>query len=557
MSIPRFSWHPQARHLLRTLFKLECLRNAQEAAIAHVMSERPTIAIMPTGSGKSLCYQLPALLLPGCTLVVSPLIALMKDQCDKLQTLGIAAFQLNSALSAEEIDAAEQAIAAGKAKIVFITPERLATEAFLALITTQTVSLLAVDEAHCISQWGHDFRPAFLEIGRVAKRLGNPRLLALTATAPDQVVEDIAEQLGMKHPAVVDSGVFRPNLYYRVEQVVNDEEKLQRVLSLVAEASGYGIVYCATVAAVEAVYQALMEAGESVTRYHGRLSAKARHENQDAFMDGQVRVMVATNAFGLGIDKSDIRFVIHYQMPSGLDAYYQESGRGGRDGGTCDCVLLYQYRDKTVQRFFMAGRYPSFDAVEAIYRALLNPPQGGTAWTMESLCDHLDCPRSKLQVALSLLRREGVVKQDRRGRLKLSRSNIDSTTLEALMAAYQEKREYDKTMLEQMVFYGQTGYCRWRVLLEHFGEQESIESCGHCDNCRAMASQRQIELPVQPKDPSIDADLPNRPRFNVGDRVRVPRYGVGKVMAFDSSTVTVAFRHDQNRCFHADYVKAA
>ncbi len=224
---------------------------------------------MPTGAGKSLCYQLPALLLPGITLVVSPLIALMKDQCDKLGELGIAAVQLNSALSAAEIAAAEQAIAEGRARIVFTTPERLADADFIAALSAHPVSLLVVDEAHCVSQWGHDFRPAFLEIGSATGPLGHPNILALTATATPAVIDDIAQQLGVDRFEVVSTGIYRPNLHYRVEQVTREDDKLARTVELVGQLEGAGIVYAATVKAVEAVYAALLEAGESVARYHG------------------------------------------------------------------------------------------------------------------------------------------------------------------------------------------------------------------------------------------------------------------------------------------------
>lgn len=554
------NWQTRIKRLLRETFGLSHLRDGQESVIRQVMSGTPTIAVMPTGAGKSLCYQLPALLLPGLTVVVSPLIALMKDQCDKLRERGIDAVQWNSAIGADETEAAQADIASGRARIVFITPEQLAKPEVVAVLAARPVSLLVVDEAHCVSQWGHDFRPAFLEIRAAAQRLGNPTLLALTATATADVLADLTQQLGMRGAAIVNTGVYRPNLVYRVEAVGNDADKLARVLSLVGESAGAGIVYCATVAAVELVYQALLDAGQSVTRYHGRLGTSERQRNQDAFMKGEARVVIATNAFGLGIDKRDTRFVIHFQMPGGLDAYYQESGRAGRDGEQAFCTLLFQHSDQAVQRFFLAGKYPSVDDLDAVFRALSAAADAGTRPTLDALAETLDRPRGKLQVALVLLRDQGVVTQDRQGRLRLRRTDLDSRTIEALAQAYQAKREHDKTMLEQMVFYGQTGYCRWKVLLGHFDPTAESSDCSHCDNCLRLAEAARQELlramqTATTEDPIVVS--PAVQSFAIGERVRVARYGTGKVEKIEFDTVTVDFGRGRRRAFLASYVSAA
>jgi ATP-dependent DNA helicase RecQ len=553
------------RAALRT-FGIRRLREGQETVIRNVLDGTPTLAIMPTGAGKSLCYQLPATLLPGTTIVVSPLIALMKDQRDKLVELGVPAVQLNSALAAEEVAQAEAAIAAGQAKIVFTTPERLAEADFVAALAAHPVSLLVIDEAHCISQWGHDFRPAFLEIGSALAPLGQPGLLALTATATPEVIDDIGRQLGVDGLRVVNTGVYRPNLHYAVEQVTRDDDKLARTIERVRDTSGPGLVYAATVKAVEAVHAALAEAGVAVARYHGRLGAAERRANQEAFMRGEVRVMVATNAFGLGIDKPDIRFVLHYQMPAGLDAYYQESGRGGRDGEASACTLLYLHSDKAVQQFFLAGRYPALEDLTDVYRALRTPPPStddddDRHWTLERLQAALDRPPSKVQVAVRLLRQQRVASQDRAGRLTLRRSELDGGALERLAAAYRDKRESDRAMLEQMVFYGQTGYCRWKVLLAHFGEDEGFERCGHCDNCARIAAAERAQA-AQPE-PAVDLlhhPNPAPPRqsvYEAGTAVRVPRYGTGVVEGADTQSVTVRFPNGSSRCFLAAYVRPA
>jgi len=322
----------QVRTLLRDTFGLSRLRPGQAAVIERVLAHRPTLAIMPTGAGKSLCYQLPALILQGRTVVVSPLIALMKDQCESLRALGVAAVQVNSAIDSEEARAAEAAVADGSARIIMTTPERLAEPAFLQMLTAHPVALLAVDEAHCISQWGHDFRPAFLEIAHVLPRLGDPVVLALTATATDDIAQDICQQLRIPQDGVVNTSAYRPNLDLRVVSVAREADKLAQVLKLVKATEGSGIIYTATVKAAHAVFEALEAAGESAGLYHGKLSAAERSRAQEEFMAGERRVMVATNAFGLGIDKADIRFVLHYQLPATLEAYYQEAGRAGRDG---------------------------------------------------------------------------------------------------------------------------------------------------------------------------------------------------------------------------------
>ncbi|APW40590.1 recombinase RecQ [Rhodoferax koreense] len=544
------------RDALRRGFGLQRMRTGQREVIERVLDGRHTLAVMPTGAGKSLCYQLPALLLPGKTVVVSPLIALMKDQCETLCERGIQAVQVNSAIDAETLHAAERAIADGTARIVLTTPERLADAAFMALLQRQPTSLLAVDEAHCISQWGHDFRPAFLDIAPAFRKLGKPTVLALTATATDAVTADIRTQLGIAASGVINTGAYRANLHYRVEQVAREEDKLARVLALVAGAEGSGLVYTATVKAAEAVHAALVAAGASALIYHGKLPAADRHAAQEAFMDGRVRVMVATNAFGLGIDKPDIRFVLHYQMPAGLDAYYQESGRAGRDGLDADCTLLFLRSDKAVQQFFMGGRYPGEDDVRALYGALQGtPPDAQDGWSLAQLQHKLRRPLNKLRVATSLLRRQRIAAVDTGGHVYLLKKHLDDAGLLALMTAYRGKRELDQDALEGMVFYAQTGQCRWRVLLAHLQGREDAEDCGGCDNCRRIAEAR-AGLQAQLAERAVETvqTLATGPVFKPDDAVKVKRYGRGRVVAADASTVTVAFEEGPQRAFHPDYV---
>ncbi|MBC5784016.1 ATP-dependent DNA helicase RecQ [Ramlibacter sp. USB13] len=551
----------QVRTLLRDTFGLSRLRPGQLAVIDRVLAHQPTLAIMPTGAGKSLCYQLPALILEGRTVVVSPLIALMKDQCESLRELGIAAVQMNSAIDSEEAKAAEAAMADGSARIIMTTPERLAEPGFLEKLTTHPVALLAIDEAHCISQWGHDFRPAFLEIAHALPRLGHPVVLALTATATEDIARDICQQLGIPGDGVVNTSAYRPNLDLRVVPVAREADKLAQVLKLVKATEGSGIVYTATVKAAQAVYEALLAADESVGLYHGKLPAAERTQAQEAFMDGERRVMVATNAFGLGIDKPDIRFVLHYQLPATLEAYYQEAGRAGRDGGTARCTLLFLRGDKAIQQFFMAGRYPGEEDAQAIVQALKDKPAEGGAWTLPLLQARVGRPKSKLQVALGLLRKDRIVAMARDGSLRLAARLPKGSRVRELTEGYGRKRDLDREALERMVFYAQTGQCRWRVVLEHLEGEAPFERCEHCDNCRRIAAHEAVVedlLRRKESEPEEEAhEESDSPVFTRGDLVEVRRYGRGVVEEATATQVTVAFADRSRRSFLPEYVKRA
>jgi ATP-dependent DNA helicase RecQ len=338
--------------------------------------------------------------------------------------------------------------------------------------------------------------------------------------------------------------------------VSREEDKLDRTLALVAGIPGSGIVYAATVKAATLVHDTLAQAGQSVGLYHGRMAAGRRIAVQEGFMEGRLRVMVATNAFGLGIDKPDLRFVLHYQMPARLDAYYQESGRAGRDGGAAQCTLLYLRADKAVQQFFLAGRYPALNDLLALYHVLHASPPDGGAWTVDSLATSLESPDSKLKVALHLLRHQRIVAQDRAGRLRLLRRDLGPAAVQALAATYQERRDEDQAMLEQMVFYAQTGACRWRLLLEHLGATpEGFTRCDSCDNCRRMAAAGQADSAATAADAApIVVDLAKSSPLKPGQPVRVKRYGRGRVASCDASSVTVEFANGETRCFVRDYV---
>lgn len=575
--------HATANKLLRKVFGLQRMRRGQWDVVQRVLQGHSTLAVMPTGAGKSLCYQLPAMMLPGTTVVVSPLVALMKDQCDSLRERGIAAFQLNSALDKDELAAAHEAIAAGRARIVLTTPEQIADAALTQALSAHPVSLLVVDEAHCISQWGHDFRPAFLEIAPAARALGSPPVLALTATAKPAVMKEITATFGIQAGNVVRAAAYRPNLELSVEQLSRPVDRMDRALAYVASHEGCGIVYTATVKCAEEVYEKLAGAGENVGLYHGRLPAAERTQAQDDFMSGRVRVMVATNAFGLGIDKPDIRFVLHFQLPASVDAYYQEAGRAGRDGDASQCTLLYVRRDRALQQFFMAGRYPSLEDLHAVHTLLLQPaPQGG--WTTDAVVQGLERPKAKTLVALSLLRGSKAVRRDRAGRFS-AQQVLDDAALEALLTGYRLRREQDGATLEAMVAYAQGGRCRWHAVLSALGEQPEQDHCGHCDNCQRMAALSQMaptitqpgqpievreqqhqpqhaQQPMHPVQPAAQpqaaqAASPARPRFADGDAVRAKRYGAGQVVRADANSVTVEFPNGAQRTFLPEFVRAA
>jgi ATP-dependent DNA helicase RecQ len=551
----------RVRTLLRDTFGMSRLRPGQQAVIERVLGGQPTLAVMPTGAGKSLCYQLPALLLEGRTVVISPLISLMKDQCESLHDLGLPCVQVNSAIDSEEARAAEQAVADGSAKIVMTTPERLSEPAFLEMLTAHPVSLLVVDEAHCISQWGHDFRPAFLEIAHVLPRLGKPVVLALTATATEEIAQDICKQLRIPASGVVNTSALRPNLDLRVVPVAKEDDKLPQVLKIVRGTQGSGIVYAATVKAAQAVYDALVQADESVGLYHGKLPASERAAVQEAFMNGERRVMVATNAFGLGIDKPDIRFVLHYQLPATLEAYYQEAGRAGRDGELARCTLLFLRGDKAIQQFFMAGRYPGEEDAAAIVQALKESPAEAEGWTLPLLQARIGRHKSKLQVALGLLRKDKIVTQARNGLLRLASKAASAPRLRELTEGYGKKRDLDREALERMVFYAQTGQCRWRVLMEHLEGESAFERCEHCDNCRRIKAHEAVVEELLRKAPeqeqAAEADVSHAPTFTRGDVVEVRRYGRGVVEEASATQVTVVFADRSRRSFLPEYVKKA
>lgn len=339
-------------NVLKEIFGYDSFRDGQEKVIDAVLSGRDALAIMPTGAGKSICFQVPALMLEGVTLVVSPLISLMKDQVNSLTQNGVKAAFINGSLTEKQIAKAMENARAGKYKIIYVAPERLNTYSFLSLSDYIDISLICVDEAHCVSQWGQDFRPSYLEIGEYIKSLPvRPVVCAVTATATPKVRRDIVDFIGLKNPDVTLLSFDRKNLHFAVLKPKSKPKELRRFLDLYKGRSG--IVYCSSRKTADSLYEALKIEGYSVTKYHAGLEAEERKRNQELFINDKREVVIATNAFGMGIDKSNVSFVIHYNMPGDIESYYQEAGRAGRDGCNADCILFYNGRDIQTQRYFI------------------------------------------------------------------------------------------------------------------------------------------------------------------------------------------------------------
>jgi ATP-dependent DNA helicase RecQ len=405
----------QLNDLMKIHYGFDKFRAGQEKAIDNVLQGKSSVVIMPTGKGKSLCYQLPALVLEGVTIVVSPLIALMKDQVDSLEANGIPATFINSTLSLKQAEERLNQIKEGQYKLVYIAPERFYNREFVNALQDIKVSLIAIDEAHCISQWGHDFRPSYTRLNEAVKLLGNPTVLALTATATPEVKNDIVKQLDLKNPEMIITGFARPNLQLGVIRA-REVEKPQFVIDAIMSApNSSGIIYVSTRARAENLTAKLLTQNIEAAYYHAGMQPEDRKWVQESFLKGKTKVIVATNAFGLGINKPDIRFVIHYDMPGTVEAYYQEAGRAGRDNKPSFCLLLYNSRDRYLHEFFIKGDNPPPHVIKEIYDTLLNFESDTVLITYAQLSEMLsdDVPEMAIGTSLKILERNGYISRSR------------------------------------------------------------------------------------------------------------------------------------------------
>ena len=478
---------------LRTYFGFDELRPGQDEVVQAILAGRDAMGIMPTGGGKSLCYQLPALCRPGLTVVVSPLIALMKDQVDALQARGIPAAAVNSSLGAEEYRQVMQALRYGELKILYVAPERFAQEGFMTLLRGMQIALLAVDEAHCLSQWGHDFRPDYLRLGRVREALGYPQTVALTATATEHVREDILKTLQLREPAVVISGFGRDNLDFSITHCDSRRVKFERIHKMVARWKK-GIIYCSTRKNVMVVFEELASAHVNAVAYHAGMSDEEREFSQDAFVSGRADVVVATNAFGMGIDRSDVRFVVHFEIPGSVEAYYQEAGRAGRDGEPAACELLFNHADLKTQEFFFEGSNPPLPVIRSLYNMLrfeCDPTTHELHITIDAMAERLgrDVNPMAVGTALTCLIHAGAIQRfDVPGQLtkgtRVLKPELNFECLEIDRSRLEEKARRDHLKIEAMTRFAYSVGCRQQWILHYFGETGS-EPCGHCDMCSA------------------------------------------------------------------------
>lgn len=575
---------------LHEYFGYDEFRPGQREVLERLMSGKDVLAVFPTGAGKSLTYQLAALLLPGTAIIVSPLIALMRDQVVDLQSRSIGGVSaINSTLTEQEVNYQLSEMTGGEGKLLYVTPERCSDPEFLEHLERTNVCLFVVDEAHCISEWGYDFRPAYLMLNKAIRAAGRPPILALTATATPQVRTDIQSNLGLIDPLVIIHGFDRPNLVFDVKSASTDREKDWQLLKLFGratsgkpgEAGGYmtsntarrdphtgidpelaermdyldatlegsGLVYVATTAEARRVSALLNEAGLKADFYHGQMRKSDRDRVQQAWMDEVTPVVVATTAFGMGINKPNLRYVVHYDLPASLEAYYQEAGRAGRDGMPAKAVLIYDPRDRNIQNFFIGGSVPSegslrdfWDEIRKTLRAKerTNTESGRVhSLTIGEVAKIRNLPVARVRPLLAALEQAGGVvvlegNGDNQDVAHFRKTHVLGRRLLLDMKKLQARKQYEQSRLEMMQRYAGTRDCRRKLLLGYFGETYEQDNCWACDNCLKANENTSIrvEAPAVP--------VPETP-FHTGSSVTHRKWGEGTIQTMENNTVTVHF----------------
>jgi ATP-dependent DNA helicase RecQ len=514
----------QIRRLVKDIFGYPNLRPGQEAAIRSILDGRDTLAVMPTGSGKSLIYQLAAMQLDGPTIIISPLIALQRDQVETIAEHGLGeAALVNATLSATEERETFEQFEEGMLEFLYLAPEQFNDEETIQQLKQANLSLFVVDEAHCISEWGHDFRPEYLRLGNVIEELGHPRVLALTATAAPPVRKEILERLKMRDGNVIVQGFDRPNISLDVETFQDETMKRRALIERVQEAEKPGIIYAATRKHAEEVAEALREVGVRAQHYHAGMAKKERGEVQQAFMGDELEVIVATTAFGMGIDKANVRFVFHYDISDSVDSYYQEIGRAGRDGQAARAILFYCPKDVNLQLFLASSGRIETDEVEMV-TDILREHQGTVSSTQ--LGAELDLSQTRLSQILHRLEELALIEIQIAGDVVLKQQRVDwQEVAENVTSAHEAQRQLERSRVEMMRGYAEVSDCRREYILNYFGEAFQAP-CNTCDNCLAgVVTEERKDL--QP--------------FPINSKVRHKVWGEGLVMRYEEEKMVVLF----------------
>ncbi|MBF2029534.1 MAG: RecQ family ATP-dependent DNA helicase [Oscillatoriales cyanobacterium C42_A2020_001] len=520
---------PRKSRSLHTLaqqrFGYERLHPGQERAVKSVLEGHDTLVVMPTGGGKSAIYQLAASMIKGATIVVSPLLALQRDQVQAIaqQDVGDAAV-INSTVRERDRQEIFESWQAGELEFLFLAPEQFSNPETLEQLQAAKPSLFVVDEAHCVSAWGHDFRPDYLRLGEVIEQLGHPRVLALTATAAPPIQEEITRHLGMETPVVIVEGFDRPNIWLAAERYDDDGEKLDALCDRVEQVDKPGIIYAATRKRTEDIAQRLTENGIRASFYHAGMKAAEREQIEAAFMQDEVDVLVATTAFGMGIDKPNVRFVFHADISNSVDSYYQEIGRAGRDGDPAKALLFYNPADLNLKRFFASGSKVNAEQVEQVTEVL---QQQDDAITVEILQEQVELSSSKLKTTLNRLAEAGVVETLPTGEVAIADSEIDpdEATI-AIVEIQHQRRQWEQSRLEMMRGYAEVKDCRRKYLLNYFGEAFDAP-CDQCDNCKAGIA--------------VDDEHGDNHPFPLNARVNHKTWGEGTVIRHEGDKVVVLF----------------